>query len=96
MFRGRQGVGRWRIVGRVLYEDEHRLVTEMRAPTGTLCIMGRHILPGVTVLRRVRDTMQTLWQFTYRECHQVEWPEMFEHLREKVPPEPWVRRQVRE
>lgn len=68
----------------------------MRAPTGTLYISGRHILLGVTVLRRVSDTMQTLWQLTYRECHQVERSEMFEHLREKVPPDPWVGRQVRE
>lgn len=58
--------------------------------------MGRHILLGVTVLRRVRDAMRTLWQFTYREYRQVERSEMFEHLREKVPPEPWVRCQVRE
>jgi len=68
----------------------------MRALTGTLCIMGRHISLGVTVLRRVRDAMRILWQFTYREYHQVEWSKMFEHLRKKVPPEPWVRRQVRE
>ena len=58
--------------------------------------MGRHILLGVTVLHRIRDTRQTLWQFTYREYRQVERPEVFEHLREEVPPEPWVRRQVRE
>jgi hypothetical protein len=34
--------------------------------------------------------------FTYRKYHQEEWPEMVEHLREKIPPEPGVRRQVRE
>jgi hypothetical protein len=39
------------------------------------------------------DTTQTKWQFTYRECHQVEWSEMVEYLREKETPEPWVRRQ---
>ena len=50
----------------------------------------------ICVTRRVRDKDKYWGYPTHREYRQEKRPKMVKHLREKIPPKPGVRRQVRE